>query len=354
MAAVLGGDIGLFFHHSSAGGSNLIHKARQEIAAATPRACHGQEAGQGHLRKPHHPRTTAAGNGPRGLIEAPTLGMVAPVLEGTGDASLSDAVGHVPASVWPGRRGTSVFAAHNVTWFSHIGSLGRGDEIRYVLPCRTYIYRVTRHRIVEAGYGIYRTSSRRIVLDTCYPLNALYLTGSRYLVYATLTRTVRVAAPPRRLARPQRITVPVPPKLASQGLRLDQNSAPVGLLRLAGSPSRAWQQTSAPIRAETAALTAYFGAIHSASQKRPSWWAALAPSVRERAPRGLWGGEITGYGSHLDIELQVRGDRVAGAALTAVVNTAGSARPGTYHLSVTETVIEPSTLLITGFTMRRG
>lgn len=342
MAAVLGGDIGSFIHHSSAGGTALIHRARRAISAATPQAC--QRGGQAS-----RPTTTAAGNGPRGLLEAPSLGMVAPVVAGTGDAVLSDAVGHVPASAWPGPHGTSVFAAHNVTWFSHIDALRPGDEIRYVLPCRTYVYRVTGHRVVPAGSPVYRTKAPRIVLDTCYPLNALYLTSSRYLVFARLVRTDRVAAQAARPAVAQRLTVPAPRQLVAQGLRLDQNFAPVGILRVTGSPSRAWAQSSAPIQAEAAALEAYFGLLHSASQQRRDWWEKLAPSVPIRAARGLWGGDIAAYGGQLNVTLDVHGESVFAATLTAVVTTSGSAGPGTYRLVVLENVNGAGKMLVTKF-----
>jgi sortase A len=148
---------------------------------------------------------------------------------------LNDAVGHVRASAWPGQPGTGVFAAHYVTWFSGIGRLNRGDKIRYVTPCRTYTYRVTSHRVVRAGYPVYNTAIPTVVLDTCYPLDALYLTNTRYLVYATLATTSptspALAAVPSPVARPRPLlTVPAPKALAAQGLGLDQNDGPLGIL----------------------------------------------------------------------------------------------------------------------------
>lgn len=38
------------------------------------------------------------------------------------------------------------------------------------------MYRVTAHRIVRAGSSVYTTSAERLVLETCYPFTALYLT----------------------------------------------------------------------------------------------------------------------------------------------------------------------------------
>ena len=150
------------------------------------------------------------------MLEIPVLGLTAPVLQGTGDAVLAEAVGHVPASVWPGQAGTSVLSAHDVTWFSGIGQLRPGDEMRYVMPCRTLTYRVTSHRVVAAGSPVYNTATARIVLDTRYPLDALFLTGSRYLVYADLIETSPtspVSAPP---ASPSPLIVPAPKALVAE------------------------------------------------------------------------------------------------------------------------------------------
>lgn len=337
--AGIGAHIGWFLGGSAVHGGALIHQARRAIAGATPAAC-----GNRHNRTG---RTT-----PRGLLEAPALGMVAPVEEGTSEAVLNEAVGHVPASIWPGQAGTSVFSAHNVTWFSRINHLRVGDEVRYVTSCRTYSYRVTAHRRVRAGYPVYNTPVQKIVLDTCYPLNALYPTSTRYLVYATLVRTAPSAGLGRPPARSQLLAVPAPPALAAEGLTLAQNQGPVGVLRLTGTPSAAWQQTNGPLDAEAAGLAAYFGVIRSAGQAERGWWHHLARGVPRRAAAGLWGGEIVGYNGHLNVTLRVHGDRLAGARLDAVVATDGSARPGTYHLTVKEAVVGHGKLLVTGFTMR--
>jgi sortase A len=217
------------------------------------------------------------------------------------------------------------------------------------VPCRTFVYRVTAHRIVYAGYPVYSTPGR-IVLETCYPLDALYLTGSRYLVYADLIGTSPTSPVPAPPAIPAPLTVPAPKALAEQGLSLRQNEAPLGVLGLAGSPSPGWRQTSAPLQAEASALTAYFAIIRSAGQGERSWWADLAPSVPVSAAADLWDGEITAYDTPLDIRLRLRGDRVLGATLTAVVSTAGSWQPGIYRLTVTETV-RGTELLVSRFTM---
>jgi sortase A len=339
------GHIVWFIRNSAVHGAALIQRERRAIRASgrTAGACQG-------LGYPSP--ASAASGAPQGLLEIPALGLVAPVLQGTSDAVLDEAVGHVPASAWPGQPGTSVLAAHDVTWFSRIGQVRPGDEIRYIMPCRTFTYRVTSHRLADAGYPVYNTATARMVLDTCYPLDALYLTGSRYLVYADLieTSSASASAMPTPPASPPSLIVPVPKALAAEGHSLEENETPLGVLSFAGSPSSRWRQTSAPLQAEASVLAAYFGIVRSAEQGQQRWWADLAPSVRGSAAAGIWGGEITGYHGPLDITLRVRGDRVLGATLTAAISSAGSLQPGTYNLAVSETVSRGE-LWVSGFTM---
>lgn len=348
VALGLAAQIGWFFRTSSVHGAALIDRERQVIGAArlNARACQGSVGNAG--------RVLASGSTSEGLLEIPALGLVAPVLQGTGEEVLNDAVGHVPASAWPGTSGTSVLAAHDVTWFSRINRLSAGDQIRYVTPCRTFAYQVSSHQIVRAGSPVYNTVAGRIVLDTCYPLDALYITDLRYLVYADLVETTPTAPMPLPAAAPAPLTVHAPAALAAQGLGLEQNEAPLGTLTVSGSPSPGWRQTSAPLQDEAAALTAYFGVIRSAEQGERGWWSDLAPSVPQSAAEGIWGGQITTYGTRLGITLRVTGSQVLGAQLTATITAAGSARPGTYDLTVTETVTGQHRLVVSGFTMRAG
>ena len=331
--------IGAFYYHSSTAGRDLVGQERKEIAGAarSPTACEAPLSAAG-AGGPTFAAGGSGGQGPYGLLEAPSLGMVAPVLQGTGDSVLSDAVGHDPASAWPGQAGTSVLSAHDVTWFSRIARLKPGNEIRYVTPCRTFTYKVTSHAIVAAGSPVYGSRTARLVLDTCYPLDALYITSTRYLVYADLigsAPTHATAAAPGDWPPP---AVPAPARLAGQGLDLAHNPAPLGTLRLTGTPSRAWAQSSAPLEFQAAALAAYFGIIRSAAQEQRKWWADLAPAVPAPTASALWGGQLDSYVSPLTVTLRAEGSRDVGGRLAATVTISGAEGTGRYHVSVSEAV----------------
>jgi sortase A len=322
-AVVLATNIVVFLHRSSTRGAALVHAERRAIAATA-----------GDIAACQSMPEVARGTAPDGLLEAPSLGLVAPVLQGSDDTVLSDAVGHVAASVWPGQPGTSVLAAHDVTWFSRITQLRPGDVIRYVTPCRTYSYRVTAHAIVQAGSPVYTTGGARLVLDTCYPLDALFTTSTRYLVYAAL-----VESSPTHPFSPMRASwpvpaVPAPPALTAQGLSDASNYAPLGTLAIAGTPPATWRQSSAPLAFETAALAEYFGLTRSAAENRHTWWTDLAPSVPASAAGALWNGVIAAYDTRLSVSLSVRGGQPLGATLSASVTVAGAG----YQVTVTETV----------------
>jgi hypothetical protein len=71
-------------------------------------------------------------------LSIPAIHLQAPVEEGTEDQELNVAVGHAPASVWPGAAGTSVFLAHDVSYFVHLDALKPGDVISYATACDTW------------------------------------------------------------------------------------------------------------------------------------------------------------------------------------------------------------------------
>ncbi len=342
---MIGGDIGWFYYRSHVDGARLEHQEQRMIAVARahrpgggtpPTAC-----------APYSDSATA----PQGLVEAPSIGMTAPVVGGDGSPQLAVAVGHVPGSAWPGEPGTTVLAAHDVTYFSDIGQLVAGSLVEFATPCATYVYRVSGHQIVQTGSSIYSSATaQELVLETCYPENALYLTDKRYLVTANLVSRVPAGQPVPPIGPTVAPAVPAPPTLAAQGLTLATNDAELGTLTITGSPARSWEQSVAPYDDEAAALAEYFGAIRSAEQAEPQWWAALAPGVAIGAAAPLAGATISAYEVALDVTLDAAGSAFDGASLSGHVMVTGGTRPGEYAVQVTETVVDGA-LRVQGWTM---
>jgi LPXTG-site transpeptidase (sortase) family protein len=120
-----------------------------------------------------------------GILHIPALNLTAPVEEGTDDQELNVAIGHDPQSVWPGVDGAAVFLAHDVSYFVHLNELKPGDVITYQTACNTVKFTVSTQQIVAAGSDVSNTTGPSLVLDTCYPPNALFFTSQRLLVRAT-------------------------------------------------------------------------------------------------------------------------------------------------------------------------
>jgi sortase A len=272
-----------------------------------------------------------------GLLEIPSLGVVAPVEQGAGDAVLSVAVGHDSYSAWPGDAGNAVLLAHDVSYFSTIDNLKSGDTIRYVTPCTTYVFRVASHAIVTAGSPVYNTTAPTMTLVTCWPTDALWFTPDRYLVTATEISKARtgkshnvyltVSDPP---------TTPIPPALASEGVTLATYSLPMGTFSLAGTPTRSWAQTTSPLLVDGSAVDEFIAGVRALTQDHLDWWRAIAPGVRPPAP--LVGANNPGYETATDVTEHVVGANPKTVTLTDTVSVSGGKMPGRYVMSVQMTV----------------
>jgi sortase A len=287
----------------------------------------------------HHrraaPKAVAAAwpAGVQAVLEIPTIHLVAPVVQGTQDAQLNVAVGHLTTSVEPGQAGTSILAGHNVTWFHHINQLHAGDQIRVLTPHHRWVFQVTQAKVVHVGTPVYNTPYPSLVLEACYPLDALYLTPYRYLVFARLEQSA--GSHGAVLSLPENVNytpVGIPAAVQAQGLTLATNYLPMGKLRIVGTPTVRWRQSNAPLNAASATTTLFLAALHILRDHNPAWWHDLAPSVPYTTMAPLTTGHIAHYDSLADESETVVGDRVTQTTLTVTVQITGGTAPGVYTL----------------------
>jgi sortase A len=288
-----------------------------------------------------------------GILRIPALHLVAPVEEGTDDAELSVAVGHDPWAVWPGQSGSAVLLAHDVSYFVHLDQLHPGDRVVYQSPCTSITFTVAASHVVAQGSAVANTTGPTLVLDTCWPPNALFFTTSRLLVTATEASDRhdgrgRLSAPTGPSGIPQAFHVPVPAPLMAQGLTLEQNEAPMGTMSLVGTPDPDWEQSPGPLNLEAAALTAYFGGLHSAAQRQLAWWQAVAPGVT--LPPALSGAVVSGHDAPLDVEIDSSAGAPTRVVLRTTVTLSGGDAPGTYAETVTAGVAG-STVTVSGWAL---
>ena len=332
-------NVGYFYWRSDKVGGELVSQEERAIAPQTG-GCSRSAPPSGPLRV-------------EALLQAPSIGLKAPVVQGTGDAQLDVAVGHEANSAWPQNPGTTVLAAHDVTWFSELNHLHSGDVITYAEPCRTYHYQVTGAQVVRTGAPIPATSTPTLALITCWPLDALFVSPQRYLLSARLVSTTRTAVAPAAPTSPPagpQVSIPVP--LLAQNLSLANNNVPLGTLGLSGSPAPAWQQSSRPLQVESSVLELFFGALRSAEQRQSAWWSQLAPGVPFSAAGPLYSASISKEAGNVQPSIGVEGQQVRTATVTAQPVLSGGAAPGRYQVTMSASV-HGETLVITNWQMQR-
>ena len=288
-----------------------------------------------------------------GVLTLSKLGVTAPVEQGTDDAELNVAVGHADSTPFPGTAGTAVLLAHDVSYFAHIDQLQPGDTIDYQVGCVTHVFNVVGHTVVTAGAPVPQLSGNALVLDTCWPTNALWYTPNRYLVEAqeVSVKSSKTKANGSTQTWPTGYTTTAPSQLVAQGLTLESNEEPMGTMTITGQPDQAWAQSPAPLALEAAALQTYFGGLHAAAQKRTDWWSTLAPGVTMPAP--LSGATVTAHNSPLNVTITAQGSTPTTVTLGTEFTLSGGPAPGKYSETVTE-ALHGLTVVITDWEVTHG
>ena len=147
------------------------------------------------LSSSHRPETQAVPveGALLGRILIPRVGVEAVILEGTSEATLQRAVGHVPGTALPGHGGNVALAGHRDTFFRPLRRIVRGDEALVTTPTQSSVYRIEETRILDPGdVEVLRpTRADTLTLITCYPFYYIGSAPKRFLV-----RAVRVTAGP--------------------------------------------------------------------------------------------------------------------------------------------------------------
>src|SRR3954470_7206412 len=133
-----------------------------------------------------------------GRIRIPRMGVNLVLVNGTDHETLKKGPGRDGRTFMPGENRLIYIAGHRTTYgapFSHIDRLKSGDRVTIEVPYGTFIYAVTRHRIVKAtDLSVLRSPKHEVVeLQACHPR---FFASHRYIAYARLVRVEpRGAAP---------------------------------------------------------------------------------------------------------------------------------------------------------------
>jgi sortase A len=125
-----------------------------------------------------------------GRIRIGRIGLKMVLVNGTDHESLKKGPGRDLRTFMPGQDRLVYIAGHRTTYlapFSHIDKIRAGDSIRLEMPYATFLYRATRHRIVEAtDLSVLRSPHHEeLELQACHPR---FFASHRYIVYAKLVR----------------------------------------------------------------------------------------------------------------------------------------------------------------------
>jgi sortase A len=127
--------------------------------------------------------------GPDGLIgriEIARLGVSVIVVEGTANATLRRAAGHIEGTALPGQIGNLGIAAHRDTFFRPLRNIRVNDVITLTTSAGEYRYRVVSTKIVNpTDVAVLKTDGAEVLtLVTCYPFYFVGAAPKRFIVRA--------------------------------------------------------------------------------------------------------------------------------------------------------------------------
>jgi sortase A len=136
-----------------------------------------------------------------GRLRVPRMSINMLLVNGTDHDTLKKGPGRDGRTFMPGENRLVYIAGHRTTYlapFSHIDRLRRGDRVTIEVPYGTFIYAVTRHRIVKStDLSVLRSPRHELVeLQACHPR---FFASHRYIAYAKLLRVEPRGAKPYEL-----------------------------------------------------------------------------------------------------------------------------------------------------------
>jgi sortase A len=130
-----------------------------------------------------------------GRMRIPRLGVVAMVREGADGGTLERAVGHIPGTALPGKRGNVALAGHRDTFFRPLRNIRKDDAIELETANGIYRYVVQSTSVVSPrDVSVLAAAERQqtLTLVTCYPFYYVGSAPKRFVV-----RAVQASSPPR-------------------------------------------------------------------------------------------------------------------------------------------------------------
>lgn len=125
---------------------------------------------------------------PQGVLNIPSIDLIVPIFEGTGEMTLNRGVGRIENTALVGTVGNIGIAGHRDGYFRGLKDLGVGDLIRIESLTGNSWYRVSEIHIVDPSeVSVLAPADDAILtLVTCYPFYFVGHAPQRYIVRAVL------------------------------------------------------------------------------------------------------------------------------------------------------------------------
>lgn len=134
---------------------------------------------------------------PLAILRIARLGLVAPVLEGTGELILNRGVGHIESTSRPGEEGNIGIAGHRDGFFRVLKDIEEGDTIELEMPTHIDTYRVDTISLVSPkDISVLKPwTAQSVTLVTCYPFYFVGSAPQRYIIRASILRSTGRTSP---------------------------------------------------------------------------------------------------------------------------------------------------------------
>jgi sortase A len=127
---------------------------------------------------------------PLAVLRIPSIGLTAPLFDGTDSLTLNHAVGRIAGTALPGERGNIGIAGHRDSFFRGLKDVKQGNVIELRTTQGTDTFTVDEIRVVSPTdvSVLAPRSSPYITLVTCYPFYFIGSAPKRFVVAAIFTQ----------------------------------------------------------------------------------------------------------------------------------------------------------------------
>src|SRR5215472_3825668 len=138
------------------------------------------------------------------VLKIPAIGLAAPLFDGTDDVTLNRGLGRISGTARVGQFGNIGIAGHRDGFFRGLKDIRLGNAVELSRPGFSDEYVISRIQIVDPGdvHVLDPSTSPALTLVTCFPFYFVGDAPRRFVVTASMTRSVRRLRTGSRIPNP--------------------------------------------------------------------------------------------------------------------------------------------------------